>query len=514
MTISSNLSTVTRNGNGVATSFSFPFKVWDTSQLDVYITDPDGATTTTSNFTATLSGSGGNVVYPAAGGVVLPTGWTITIIRGMPFTQNVDLVNGQAFYPDVIEQALDQLTATCQQLDEGLSRSVKVEPGQTDPAALLTQIQAAVTNSGNSATAAASSASAADLSAVSAGASATSAGAYATAAQQSADNAAANSAGLVAEVQNIAAMYIGKVFSHLATSTYVPNGCVPADGGEYTRAQFPALYDTYLAGGKLLTCTYTAWAAQVALTGNCAKFALDTANQKFKVPMLKDGDSITHAASAAELGKSYKAGLPNVKGNNAMYGDINGTAASNSALYTVPGSGGYTGTGGSKSATYLDLSRYNAIYRDDVNTVLDEQIRLRHFVVLASAQNDASVFDWSNYMAALAGKANNDLSNLEPAAGTIIRNAMKPKVLGSRSTNGAWTITGVTPGLEVRLYYAGAEAQSCAFAPTSGILYPATKFGVGVYNYGSGYASILPSSSTIVLTGESFEAGEVVYAYQ
>ena len=172
MTISSNLSTVTRNGNGVATSFSFPFKVWDTSQLDVYITDPNGVTTQTSNFTAALSGSGGNVVYPAAGGVVLPTGWTITIIRSMPFTQNVDLVNGQAFYPDVIEQALDQLTATCQQLDEGLSRSVKVDPGQTDPAALLTQIQAAVTNSGNSATAAASSASAAADSEVAAAASA------------------------------------------------------------------------------------------------------------------------------------------------------------------------------------------------------------------------------------------------------------------------------------------------------------------------------------------------------
>ena len=161
MTISSNLSTVTRNGNGAATSFSFPFKVWDVSQLDVYIIDPNGVTTQTSNFTAALSGSGGNVVYPASGGAILPTGWKIVINRNMPFTQNVDLVNGQAFYPDVIEQALDELTATCQQLDEGLSRSVKVDPGQTDPAALLTQIQAAVTNSGNSATAAASSASAA-----------------------------------------------------------------------------------------------------------------------------------------------------------------------------------------------------------------------------------------------------------------------------------------------------------------------------------------------------------------
>ena len=148
----------------------------------------------------------------------------------------------------------------------------------------------------------------------------------------------------------IPTMLIGSVFAHTASDTYVPNGCGPANGAEYARAQFPTLYDNYLASGKLLTCTYAAFAAQVAVTGDCAKFALDTTAQKFKVPLLKDGNS---------------------------------------------------------------------------TTVTDEQVRLRHFVVLASAQNSASVFDWSNYMAGLAGKANLDMDNLTAAGSGKVANYAK-----------------------------------------------------------------------------------------
>ena len=61
---------------------------------------------------------------------------------------------------------------------------------------------------------------------------------------------------------------LGCIISAFAVDTYVPTGCVPANGGEYTRTQFPSLYDNYLVGGKLLTCTYAEQTAQVALTGN------------------------------------------------------------------------------------------------------------------------------------------------------------------------------------------------------------------------------------------------------
>lgn len=224
------------------------------------------------------------------------------------------------------------------------------------------------------------------------------------------------------EVSTSLAMHIGSIVSVLATATYVPNGCVPCDGTEYTRAQFPALYDTYLTAAtpKLLTCTYAEFSTQLASTGNCAKFAVDTANKKFRVPLLKDGDSITQAASAAELGKSYKAGLPNITGSVYVHGLTYGSAIVSSGALFANDSGfnnGVTAVSATNGCSTIGLNAAasSPIY-GNATTVRDEQVRLRHFVVLASAQNSSSVFDWSNYMAGLASKANVDFTNI-PLAG-------------------------------------------------------------------------------------------------
>lgn len=236
---------------------------------------------------------------------------------------------------------------------------------------------------------------------------------------------------ITSNVNALASTLIGSIQSIMASSTYVPNGCVPADGAEYTKTQFATLYTDYLESGKLLTCTYTEWATQVGLTGNCAKFALDTTNQKFKVPLLKDGDSITQASSAAAIGKSVKAGLPNIKGTTVNRND----AGINTGLITDSGSvsGAFKRNTTTNISSYglsyqgmgskqldFDASGYNPIYSDSVTTVTDEQVRLRHFVVLASAQNSASVFDWSNYMAGLAGKLNIDMSNADATKFRVI----------------------------------------------------------------------------------------------
>ncbi len=223
---------------------------------------------------------------------------------------------------------------------------------------------------------------------------------------------------ITSNVSKSLAQHVGSIISVLATNTYVPNGCVPCNGAEYTRAQFPALYDTYLTAAtpKLLTCTYAAFSTQLASTGNCAKFAVDTANQKFKVPMLKDGDSITQASSTAELGKSYKAGLPNITGSVYVQGLSYGSAVVSSGSLFAGDSGRGNGVSSVAapngcSAIGLNAAASSPIY-GNATTVIDEQVRLRHFVVLASAQNSSSVFDWSNYMAGLAGKASIDFSNI------------------------------------------------------------------------------------------------------
>ena len=459
MTLPFSPSRAVYQGNGAATAFPFAFKVWSTDQLSVSITSPQGHTTAAQGWTASLGESGGTLTY-LHNGAPLPDGWRLAIVRDMPFAQGIDLVSASRFDPQVIEDGLDQATAELHQLNEKISRAV-IMPATSEqsPEEMVQSIY-------TSRDAAAASASEANAHARSAQArvdeakgSADDAASSATAAALSAAKAEAASGGLAprmeaVEIKNtqqdtrltnvengitaISTTLIGSIQKILCTDSHVPNGCVPANGGEYTSAQFPTLFDEYLVGGKLLTCTYATWAAQVALTGNCARFALDADAQKFKVPLLKDGDSITQAASAAELGKSYKAGLPNIVGRPGLDGgNATGTGPFSSKMSS--GFRPYGQVDGSCDVTF-DASRSSAIYGNS-STVTDEQVRLRHFVVVASAQNSPIVFEWSAYMAALAGKANADLSNATGNALGVylyVRDEKSSAVNGGAYAGGTW----------------------------------------------------------------------------
>lgn len=126
MTIASAVSKVTLNGNGSTTSFPFGFKVWKAEDLEVSITDASGAVSIVTNWGVVLSPSGGGTVtYPLTGSP-LPTGHKITIARSMDFLQDVDLVSGTRWDPEVVETALDRATAERQQLKERLDRAVAI----------------------------------------------------------------------------------------------------------------------------------------------------------------------------------------------------------------------------------------------------------------------------------------------------------------------------------------------------------------------------------------------------
>lgn len=114
-------------GNGAATQFPFSFKVWEESQLVVSLTSPQGRTSRATGWTATLTGTGGTLSYLHEG-APLPVGWKLSIVRNMPFVQNIDLIPGTRFDPEVIETALDQAAAERQQLLEQLSRAVIMPP--------------------------------------------------------------------------------------------------------------------------------------------------------------------------------------------------------------------------------------------------------------------------------------------------------------------------------------------------------------------------------------------------
>ena len=125
-------STVTYLGNGATTQFAYNFEVQAQSQMVVTITNNNVSPATVTvvpasqysvtgigpgNEFAGGSGPGGTVTYPAASGASpLPAGWSITIQRIVPYQQNTSFTNQGAFYPQVVEAALDYLTMQIQQL--------------------------------------------------------------------------------------------------------------------------------------------------------------------------------------------------------------------------------------------------------------------------------------------------------------------------------------------------------------------------------------------------------------
>ena len=295
-------------------------------------------------------------------------------------------------------------------------------------------------------------------------------------------------------------MPIGSVFSVNANSNYVPDGCLPCDGAEYTKAQFSDLWDNYLACGKeayaygsyyvksetpqvgdivykyqnglveteytvssvgdgyiiikststlpngsekppvtatrsvnkdivitlLNTCTYTEYEQDLATYGQCSKFAVDTDNLTFRVPLINK--VLTDIADTVD-----------VRGNGLALGLTNGTY--NYAMTTNNSQG--NGSGNCKLAYGLNVGATPSSYTDSdfvfaptsasvgvtsdttksgiVADTTNAKIysELRYFVVVANGQTNQSMMDWSAWASSLQGKANVDLANVEPSQSFI-----------------------------------------------------------------------------------------------
>lgn len=116
-------------GAGLPGPFTIPFRFLDASHLRVIRTAADGTETVlalVADYTVTGAGapSGGTLTLTAA----LPVGQRLTIIRDVPFTQEADYVNNDAFPAESHETALDKLTMIAQQLAEENDRALALPP--------------------------------------------------------------------------------------------------------------------------------------------------------------------------------------------------------------------------------------------------------------------------------------------------------------------------------------------------------------------------------------------------
>ena len=131
MTVSSTINKASYNGDGSQSVFAYTFKIFVDADLQVYV----GATLKTINTHYTLSGvgssSGGNVTF-TAGNIPAAGLGNVTLLRSLPLTQEVDLINYGKFDAEVVEGQYDKLTMMLQQLQEQTGRTIRFSTTVSD----------------------------------------------------------------------------------------------------------------------------------------------------------------------------------------------------------------------------------------------------------------------------------------------------------------------------------------------------------------------------------------------
>ncbi len=146
-------SAVNRNdytGNGGLSSYDYDFRIFEETDLEVTVRDPDGLETllvlgTDYEVNDVGETPGGDIdlvdndqAWLTSGN--LTTGWHLTLRRVMPIVQDTDIRNQGPYYPDVIEDQFDKLVMIDQQQQDEIDRSVKV-PATEDTEMILPSVE-------------------------------------------------------------------------------------------------------------------------------------------------------------------------------------------------------------------------------------------------------------------------------------------------------------------------------------------------------------------------------------
>lgn len=134
MTISSTTVKNSYNGNGSTATFSYTFKIFQDSDLQVIIRSSTGTETVktlTTHYTVTGAGnSGGGSITFTSGNIPTST-QTVVIRRNLPQTQSIDYIANDPFPAESHEEGLDRSMMAIQQLQEEVSRSIKLSRTNT-----------------------------------------------------------------------------------------------------------------------------------------------------------------------------------------------------------------------------------------------------------------------------------------------------------------------------------------------------------------------------------------------
>jgi hypothetical protein len=140
MTVSSQTSTATFVGNGVATVFPLPFRFFNNSDVFAYFIDSvTGASTPmVLGIDYSLSGAGepevdGNALSTLTTAVPLASMRGLYVERVMPQVQETDIVNQGEFFASTHEDVFDRLTMLIQQSNANSEGAIRVAIGDPEP---------------------------------------------------------------------------------------------------------------------------------------------------------------------------------------------------------------------------------------------------------------------------------------------------------------------------------------------------------------------------------------------
>jgi hypothetical protein len=134
MTISSTTVRNSYSGDGTTDTFTYNFKIFQDSDIQVIIRSANGTETIktiTTHYTVTDAGvaSGGTVIFTAGN---IPTNTeTVVLRRNIPQTQAIDYIANDPFPAESHEEGLDRATMAIQQLQEEVTRSLKLSKTNT-----------------------------------------------------------------------------------------------------------------------------------------------------------------------------------------------------------------------------------------------------------------------------------------------------------------------------------------------------------------------------------------------
>ena len=134
MTISSTTVKNSYSGDSSTTTFTYTFKIFADSDIQVIIRSSTGTETTktiTTHYTVTGAGvsAGGTVIF--TGGNIPVTGETVILRRNIPQTQAIDYIANDPFPAESHEEGLDRATMAIQQIQEEVTRSIKLSKTNT-----------------------------------------------------------------------------------------------------------------------------------------------------------------------------------------------------------------------------------------------------------------------------------------------------------------------------------------------------------------------------------------------